>query len=232
MAMDNVYHFGKSSPMISKHNNNLEEIRLRRNLTRQQVADRLGTSVTTVYRKERALRGLKDYEVPEYARAYDCDESEIVGEQPIATTIITHYIGVDGERLPLPDSEVISIKLPWLSSKKMEAAIVRGNDMFPYVQDGSVIFYSREHIGNVPHVKKYAQINYNMPESGVDYSELFGKPCLIHLEDGRIILRELKLGSERDRYNLRRYNAPDLENVKIRTAYKIVFIKTDLADDF
>lgn len=145
---------------------------------------------------------------------------------------ISDYIGKNGEVLPLSEEEKKFTKLPISLSREIEAAIVCGNDMFPYFRDGWIIFYSKHHITDIPHVKKYAQVDYNLPDSSDIYSEFFGKPSLVHLKDGRVLLRELKPGSERGRYNLRSYSAPDIENVEIRTAYKIVFIKTDLTNDF
>lgn len=144
---------------------------------------------------------------------------------------ITHSIEAEGEMLTLPEAEKIPARLPITSLKGVEAAIIRGNSMFPYFRDGWIVFYSRKYITNVPHIGKYAQVGYNLPDSGVNYSEFFDKPALIHLKDGRILLRELKPGSERGRYNLRSFNAPDMENVEIRAAYKIVFIKTDLTNN-
>lgn len=218
---------------MDKHrNNNLEILRLRAGLTRQQVANRLGTTETTIYRKERADRSLKDNEIPAYAKAYECHESEIIGSKIPSQVKITHFIGDKGQLFEFPEEQKKPINLSFSISKKVNAALVKDNYMFPVFREGQVIFYTKEPIQKIPSIKKHAQVNYNQPTGSSKYAEFFGKPCLVELSDGSILLRELKPGSERLRYTIRSYSSPDMENVEIRAAYKIVFIKADFADNF
>lgn len=149
---------------------------------------------------------------------------------------ITHYVGKNGELFQMLEKNWRPISFPGNLPVKIEAAFVRSNDMYPVFREGQVIFYTRQPIIHIPHApaqeEAHAQVNYNQPSSKDPYAEFYGKPCLVELSDGRILLRELKRGSERGRYILGSYNAPDSEDVEIRAAYKIVFIKTDFADNF
>lgn len=52
-----------------KRRNNLEIIRISKEMTRPELARKLGVTETTIYRKERSIRGLSDKEAPQYAEA-------------------------------------------------------------------------------------------------------------------------------------------------------------------
>lgn len=229
LDVEKYYQCGNKPFMVTR-TNNLEFLRKRARLTRAEVAHRLGTTTTTIYRKERAGRGLKDHEVPKYAKAYECKESEIIGEQAPSEIEITHFIGTNGELFLLPEKERRTVPSPVTFKIRVEAAIVKDNYMFPVFQENQVIFYTKEGIGRIPSITGW-QINYNAPTAIDRYAEFLGKHCLVELSSGEILLRQFKLGSERGRYTLHSYNAPDMENVEIRTAYKIIFIKVDFTDD-
>jgi transcriptional regulator with XRE-family HTH domain len=76
------YRSGNLVNMHKKPNyNNIEKLRKRLGLTRPQLADRLNTTETTIYRKERGDRGLTDKEITLYAKALRCSPEELVGNK-------------------------------------------------------------------------------------------------------------------------------------------------------
>lgn len=74
--------------------NNIEILRKRLGITRPQLAERLNTTETTIYRKERGDRKLSDREAKRYAEALRCEPEELFGDvkgdsKPIVETDIS-----------------------------------------------------------------------------------------------------------------------------------------------
>jgi phage repressor protein C with HTH and peptisase S24 domain len=80
---------------------------------------------------------------------------------------------------------------------------VRGSSMFPLYEDGTILYYSK-------------QLN---PDS------MIGKRCIVRLEDERMLVKNLRRGSERGLFTLASLNAPDIEDVAVQWAAPIDWIK-------
>jgi len=98
--------------------------------------------------------------------------------------------------------------------------------MLPVFQNGWIIYYSAGNAGQADPGAAGWQVPYNKPVRGDAYAEFIGKPCIIKLSDGRLFLRTLKRSSEPDKYNLVAYNGEDINDARIESVAKIVFIRT------
>jgi len=85
------------------------------------------------------------------------------------------------------------------------AAIVRGNSMFPTLRDGWTIYWSRM----------------------LPAKELINDLCVVHLEDGRIMVKVIRAGSAPDFWTLQSVNPmnPDLVDQVVRWVSPIDWIK-------
>lgn len=84
-----------------------------------------------------------------------------------------------------------------------EAVEVRGGSMLPLYEDGTILYYSRQ-----------------LPPT-----EMVGKRCIVRLEDDRTLVKTLRRGAERGLFTLVSLNAPDIEDVGVRWAAPIDWIK-------
>ena len=62
--------------------NTLKQMRIKAGLTREQLAEKMGVTPTTVYRKEVGLRQIKIDEAVKYSEALGCDPAELFGPNP------------------------------------------------------------------------------------------------------------------------------------------------------
>lgn len=56
----------------------LKEMREKRGLSREALAELVGTTATTIYRKETGMRGLKTSEINRYAEALGCEPIQLI----------------------------------------------------------------------------------------------------------------------------------------------------------
>lgn len=89
-------------------------------------------------------------------------------------------------------------------SGKLVALIVEGSSMFPKYRDGDIIYIQRVHEGIL--------------ESDI------GDDCAVRLVTGETYVKQLVRGSEPERWTLRSLNAPDMENVEVEWATRVLFI--------
>jgi transcriptional regulator with XRE-family HTH domain len=87
---------------------------------------------------------------------------------------------------------------------RLMALQVAGDSMFPVYRDGDVIYVARDHQGVLP--------------------EYLGEECAVHTYDGFTFLKTLSLGAQPNRYTLRSFNAPDMENVEVVWASPVLFV--------
>ena len=89
-------------------------------------------------------------------------------------------------------------------SGKLIALVVEGSSMLPKYSDGDIIYIQRDHQGILE------------PDIGDD--------CAVRLVTGETYVKQLVRGSEPGRFTLRSLNAPDMENVEVEWATRVLFI--------
>ena len=85
-----------------------------------------------------------------------------------------------------------------LDPSKIIAVIVRGESQAPMVTDGWLIFYGRD------------------PEP--DTVAVMGRLCVVKIEDGDVLLKQVKRGAIPGKFNLHSVNAPMIEDVALEWA--------------
>lgn len=82
-----------------KINNMIKEIRKRQKLSREKLAEMVGTTPTTVYRKESGMRKLTENDINIYSAALGVSPSELIGNSTtgsLSTTPIIGFINSEG----------------------------------------------------------------------------------------------------------------------------------------
>lgn len=123
---------------------------------------------------------------------------------PRVTVMGTIGAGARVEPYPLNSRQETIERIPG-DTESYLAAIVRGNDLFPNLRDGDVVYY-------------------RAPE---DPASLIGKECLIKLPDGEFLIRTIEPGSAPDRYTLVSYlaGAPPIRDAHVAEASFVNAIK-------
>jgi transcriptional regulator with XRE-family HTH domain len=123
-------------------------------------------------------------------------------------------IGAGGEVLfsldpdaELNDDAVQMVPRPPLVSGRLMALEVVGSSMLPKYEDGEII-YCRAPLGNNGHVP----------------ADAIGSYCAVRTADGGTYLKVLTRGSQEERFTLRSLNAPDMENVEVIWASRVLFV--------
>ena len=138
--------------------------------------------------------------------------------QPQEKLAVRYVLGSNAELLPHSGDEVDFP--PGIDKGSVDAVLIKGNAMSPVFHDGWVVYYSTS--PNASSGKAGWQVPYGESSCA---NPFLGKPCVIRLADGSLMLRTLKSGAN-GKYILSAYNTPDIKDVAIADAYKIVFIKT------
>jgi phage repressor protein C with HTH and peptisase S24 domain len=134
------------------------------------------------------------------ADALDVPASSLFGSQ----VPVLGKIGAGGSVLFEQADEPELVDRPPGAVGKLMALRVAGDSMFPVYRDRDVIYVARDHEGVLP--------------------QYLGEECAVHTQDGGTYLKTLTLGSETNRYTLRSFNAPDMENVEVVWATPVLFV--------
>jgi phage repressor protein C with HTH and peptisase S24 domain len=123
-------------------------------------------------------------------------------------------VGAGGEVLfsldpeaELNDDALPMVPRPPLVSGRLMALEVVGSSMLPKYEDGEII-YVRSPSGDRGHI----------PEDAI------GSYCAVRTSDGGTYLKVLAKGDQPDRFTLRSLNAPDMENVEVVWASRVLFV--------
>jgi DNA-binding Xre family transcriptional regulator len=140
---------------------------------------------------------------------------------------VVGVVGAGGEVRPVddhpPGASMEEVDCPpGVDPASVVALRIRGDSMHPVFQNGWIVYYSdRTQIGAPPSAAVRAGLKPAMdPLSG-----FYGKPCVVKRTDERVLLKTLKKSHEFGQYTLTSYNAPDIENVSIEWAARIIFVK-------
>jgi predicted XRE-type DNA-binding protein len=164
----------------------------------QRVADHIGVSQSTV---NRWLKGSE----PEGANRDAINKlyKSIFHGDDTPKVRLLGYIGAGQSIYPVDDGGGEMVDAPPDYSKKTVALRVQGDSMLPAFENGWLIYYSR-----------------HLPPS-----ELINRRCVIKLEDGRVMLKMLRIGAKPGTWTLTSSNASDIENVHVEWAAPIDWIK-------
>lgn len=105
------------------------------------------------------------------------------------------YVGAGAEIITVDDgapNEEIELPPP-----NAVPVVVRGDSMYPRYFDGEKLFY--------------------LPEQRSP-DEMIGRECVVRLDDGRMLVKIIRRGTKRNRFNLESWNAPTIENQAIEWA--------------
>jgi transcriptional regulator with XRE-family HTH domain len=123
-------------------------------------------------------------------------------------------IGAGGEVLfsldpdaELNDDAVDMVPRPPLVTGRLMALEVVGSSMLPKYEDGEIV-YCRAPSGDHGHI----------PEDAI------GSYCAVRTSDGGTYLKVLAKGSAEGRFTLRSLNAPDMEDVEVIWASRVLFV--------
>lgn len=189
---------------------------IRENL--QRIMDRKGVKPTTLSQQVSNSKTLvkdlltKTYDVQlstlrKLAGALDVDLGDllalprvpIVGRIGAGGSVI--FLSVQDDEMVDPDETVM--RPPGISGK-LVALVVEGSSMFPKYRDGDIIYIQRNHAGII--------------------EDDLGDDCAVRLRTGETFVKQIVRGSEPERFTLRSLNAPDIENVEVEWATRVVFI--------
>jgi repressor LexA len=192
-------------PDIETIRENLRRIMARQKVAPTTLSQRVGSSKTLVkdlltktsdvqFNTLRKLAGALDVELGDLLAL---PRVPIVGKIGAGGTVIYMDIGEEID----PDWTVL--RPPGVSGKLI-ALMVEGSSMLPKYQDGDILYIQRNHDGVL--------------------EEDVGGDCAVRLVTGETYVKQLVHGSEPGRFTLRSLNAPDMENVEVKWATRVLFI--------
>jgi transcriptional regulator with XRE-family HTH domain len=158
-------------------------------------------TVSTYLGHENGDRNPSRASAKKYARTYGVRwEWLLEGEgQPstkgIRRPTIAGRVGAGAEIIPVDDEHGHDpVDLP---PPDVIPVVVQGDSMYPRYFNGETLFY--------------------LPEQRAP-DELIGRECVVKLEDGRMLVKIVRKGARRNRFNLESWNAPTLEDQAIEWA--------------
>ncbi len=135
------------------------------------------------------------------AKALNARIGDLIGSDRLALSPIIGYVGADNEgRLIQGDSDPVNefAPVPPGGTSKSVAVHLKGGSMRGIADDGALIYFERQ---NQP------------PEA-----DMIGEPCVVELEDGRVLFKRLQWGSAPGLYNLESVVGEPIKDVRIRWA--------------
>ena len=183
--------------------NRLKELRENRGWTHEQAADAMGLSRSGYVKLERGERKLSDRHIQTAAEVYGVPLSDVLGEEEPRKVELRGYVGAGQRVYQFEEGTADYVDAPPNAVEETEAVEVRGESMLPAYRDGAIIYYSRQ----------------LAPET------MIGSECVLQLDDGRVLVKTLKRGSERGLWTLVSLNADDIEDVAVQWAAPIDWIK-------
>lgn len=204
LAISDYCQTGKKQRM----GNNIEKIRLLREMTREELATKLNTTATTIFRKERGDRQLRLEELQDYARALNCSTQELMSET--RKVPVVGYVGAGAKVHPI-DDHAKGAGLEFVDSPvgvndpDICALYVRGDSQEPQLEDGWIIFYRKRSEG-VP-------------------SDCIGRLCVAALPNGEVMVKKIRQGSKPEFYHLISKNADPILDAGLLWAARVIDIR-------
>jgi repressor LexA len=194
-------------PDIATIRENLQRIMDRKHIKPTTLSQRIGSSKTLVKDLLTKVSDVQLGTLRKLAGALDVELGDLLA---LPRVPIVGKIGAGGSVVFValqederPDIEDTVLRPPGVSGK-LVALIVEGSSMLPKYQDGDIIYIQRSH-------------------DGVLESDI-GDDCAVRLKGGETYVKQLVRGSEPGRFTLRSLNAPDMDNVEVEWATRVLFI--------
>lgn len=179
--------------------------------TPAEASRALGSNRITYYQHESGIRGLTRKSAERYAQFFRVDlawlltgkgRPERKGSFPLLG-----YVGAGAEIFPI-DDHAKGAGLDYIDPQTIPAdavaLIIRGESMYPF-EDGWKIVYRREQDG--------------VPANCVN------RLCVVQVSnDGPMLIKKVRRGSEPGRYTLESWNAPARENEQLEWAAPVLSI--------
>lgn len=127
----------------------------------------------------------------------------LTGIDPNMTVRLAGFVGAGQEIYQFDEGGAGYVEAPPGAVPETEAVEVRGLSMYPLYEEGTILYYSRQ----------------------LSPDRLVGKRCIVRLEDDRTLVKSLRRGSGPGLYTLVSLNAPDIEDVAVRWAAPIDWVK-------
>jgi transcriptional regulator with XRE-family HTH domain len=200
---------GKHQRMKNVRSNRLEYMRKLRGLTREELATAVGTTATTIYRKERGDRQLRLEELEDYAKALQCTAEELVSDNANKVQIVG-YVGAGAKVFPIDDHaqgaglERVDAPLG-ISDPSIVGLYVRGDSQEPLLEDGWIIFYRKSSDGIPP--------------------DCIGRLCVVSLMSGEMMVKKIKRGSSPSTFHLLSKNADPILDAPLLWASRVLDIR-------
>lgn len=181
--------------------------------TASDAARAMGVNIFTYTQHESGLRGIPRDAAIKYANFYRIRLEWLLtakGETGSAVqTPVVGYIGGGAEFFPVddhPKGEGIELVPPPPGVlAPCVAARVRGDSMYPMLEDGWLVFWTRDHDGVT--------------------DDCINRLCVVQLKDGPTLVKRLRRGSKPGRWTLESHNAPSRLDVLLEWAAPVLDIR-------
>jgi phage repressor protein C with HTH and peptisase S24 domain len=173
--------------MENEIKNRIKELRTKRGLTLQALADLTDTSNQQIYNLESGKRGLDTKWMSRLAKALGVRPEELIASPQQETVPLVGFVGAGARVYPVDDHEkgggLEEVEAPpGVSARGLVAVRVRGDSMAPRYDDGEVLFFTRKHDG--------------VPDA------CLGRYCIVGLQDGDRMVKKVRQGSKPGHYHL------------------------------
>lgn len=175
------------------------------------AARQYGWNPTTYQAHESGMRGVKAPRAREYAAAFGVSDGWLLtgkGEREgrVQVVKIVGYIGAGAELYAYTADEgwegLGEIEAPPGANPQSVAAVIRGDSNLPIYEEGEILVWSE---------RRYDVDTFlNRP-----------KPLIVHLADGRKLLKSIVRGKKPRRYTLLSPNAAPIQDVEIESVSRI-----------
>lgn len=187
----------------------IRKIRTAMGLNQGEFAERLATTQSTVSRWERGAKPEYEY-LAKIAELADTTIDRLTGMDNFASTTaeqipVVGYVGAGAEVLPIDDYQrgdgMYFIERPDFVQGRAVAVEVRGDSLLPVAENGWQLIYT--------------------DETGITEGDVLNKLCVVHLLDGRTLVKRLMRGTQPQRYHLLSTNAPIIEDAEVLWAARV-----------
>lgn len=200
----------KKDPKNKKFPNRIREWRVLREMSHDKLAEAVGTSRGQIYQLETGQRRLTEDWMNRLAKPLRCEPSDLMAASAPRMVQLVGYVGAGAEVFSYDDHmkgagiEEVDCP-PGVDPSETVALRVVGESMMPFMPNGTIVYYTMRHDG------------------GCD--EYLNKLCVVQVREGSTLLKILKKGYTKGRYNLMSYNADMIEDAQLDWCAKIIFIK-------